>query len=226
MALYPLAPSMYPLQPSFSLQAPLQAAPVVVQSQAAPQQGLTDVLTIIQTVGQIINAFGGIPGVNPPTNPPTTDSGTLTRVSDTLNRVDAKLDRLQNLIDNRLKQVEGDVATLQKAQKETSAQIDQRLTAAMQLNTANTAAILRTQQETGFLLDNAKTTIPNVAPTPPTGVTQDIDATAYPGNSPISIKKGTKVEILGDLSADQAVIRWKVGNNDTKIGVAKKSDVR
>ena len=212
------------------------AAPMAFQS-PAPQQGLAEILPIVDLVFGILNRFGGGTGIGGGggggggSPPPTADSDSLRRAGDSLARVEKQLDRLEKLVDNRLARVEEDVATLQKAQKETFAQIDQRLVKNEEsaqtigkvnadLIKANTDAIKRTQRETAFLISNSQLGL-DVKTLPLTG---QITATTIDGKSE-TIASGTSIELLLELGGDSQVIRWtKAGV--TMTGVAKKSDLK
>jgi hypothetical protein len=144
--------------------------PIIIQpasTQSAPaQNGLSDY--VLMKLIDSLFANG--------TNVTTTSGGSST-ANATLDRIDGKLDKLQGLVLDRLTKVESDVATVAKAQKESTAQLEQRLVETTNLvnqNTklikanadaiqVNTKAVLQTQKETEFLASNAKVDLPKPA---------------------------------------------------------------
>ena len=152
-------------------------APVVIQQQA-PQNGLMDAFLI-----EILKGFlsGGNNGGGNNGGGGGGDSSSLQQAKATLDRIDGKMDRLEVLIVDRLNKVESDVATVAKAQRESTAQLEQRLVETTNLvheNTkliktnadailVNSKAIKRTQDETAALFANAGLPIPSAAAATP-----------------------------------------------------------
>ena len=139
---------------------PWSPNPVIFQPGSASQQnGMMDsiALKFIETL--VSNIATGRASTPPG------DSDSAKRANEILDRLDTKLDRLEQLIVNRLSKIESDVATVAKAQRDTAAQLDQRLvetTGMVHENAKNIGliaggiqesnkAILKTQQETADL---------------------------------------------------------------------------
>lgn len=108
-------------------------SPVYVQQQPAASNGLVDTLLV-----ELLKGFISGGGSKPPA---TDNSGALERANATLNRIDGKMDRLEVLIVDRLAKVESDVATVAKAQRESTALNDQRQVETLGLVHANTKLI-------------------------------------------------------------------------------------
>jgi hypothetical protein len=215
--------------------APVQSAPMVVQQPTA-QNGLVEILTAIQLINSI---FGGANNGGGNTSTADGNSGSMQRASDTLDRIDGKMDKLQALITDRLNKTDSDVATVAKAQRESAAQLEQRLIATTNLVNENTKlikanadaintatkAIQRTQQETTVLLGQkslpATKTVDAVA--------NAIPATAVLTNAAVTIPKGTMVEILGEMTGSDGtklvLVRWDDGGTKS-IATAKSDDVK
>ena len=155
-------------------------APVVIQQQA-PQNGLIDAV-VIKLIESILTGGGGGGGSGGGGGGGGGgDSSSLQRANATLDRIDGKMDRLEVLIVDRLNKVESDVATVAKAQRESTAQLEQRLVETTNLvheNTkliktnadailVNSKAIKRTQDETAALFANAGLPIPSAAAATP-----------------------------------------------------------
>ena len=213
--------------------------------QSPVQSGLGDAFAnkfIEVLLTNLLSGNGGNP-VNPPTNPPSGSSDSMKRANDTLDRIDGKIDKLEQLIVVRLTKVESDVATVAKAQRDSFAQYDQRLVETMNAvneNTKlikanadaihiNTKAILQTQKETASLSKQSGNPLPAttadpatdaVPPTPSTTVwlKNNVDnAPVVPSGSIPPTKnllKGSKLTKLIDLQSGKVLVRLEEPNKD------------
>jgi hypothetical protein len=212
--------------------------PIIIQpASGTAQSGLGDVFTskLIET---LLNNWLSGGNTKPPTGtPPSGDSDSMKRANDTLDRIDGKIDRLEELITNRLSKVESDIATVAKAQRESTAQLEKRLVETTNLvkeNTKlimtnaeairdNTLAIQQTQDDVKALYKKTKNELPEVTgstsvvppePSSPSMVSLTTVAGATSLNKgdvslPNELVDGSKVEKRLDLQDGRVIVRWK-----------------
>lgn len=205
-----------------------QSAPV----QSAPSDVFTSKLLDVL----LSNLFSNI--TKPvTTTPPASDSDSMRRANDTLTKIESKLDRLESLINDRVSKLESDVATVAKAQRESTAQLEQRLvettdlvkksTDQIAINAdninLNTKAIFRTQQETAMLLGSQ-----GIGKTGEKQLANDITVTRLDTNGSTTLNRGTQIEEIGRVTDASgtllSIIRYRDGGQ-TIVATVKASDL-
>ena len=205
-------------------------------AQNAPVQNApSDVFTSKLLDVLLTNLFSNI--AKPVTTTGTTDSDSMRRASDTLTKIESKLDRLESLINDRVSKLESDVTTVATAQRESTAQLEQRFvettsllkdaTDRIQVNAdninSNTKSIFRAQQETAMILGG-------LAKTSDKKITKGKNLTRLDTNVTEQLDKELTVDVLGEIidanNKKLSIVRWNDKEGKSVVGTAATSDLQ
>lgn len=168
----------------------------------------------------------------------TTDSDSMRRASDTLTKIESKMDRLESLINDRMSKLESDVTTVAKAQRESTAQLEQRLvettsllkdaTDRIQVNAdninSNTKSIFRAQQETAMILGHRA-----IKKTSDKKLPKGKNLTRLDTNVTEQKDKELTVEVLGEIidanGKKISIVRW-IESGKSVVGTVETSDLQ